>query len=283
MYALEAPKRNHFFYGKLLDELHLRLEQDYLNRKRWLLNRTTLGYGVVCELQVDKDGKTVVVESGVAINRYGRRSSSRSRSASNPSKISTDCRTTRDRAADESTVYLWLCYRECKADFVPALVTDCQSRDESAPSTIVESYCFDVTTKAPTVVPAEDEALCKALRDGTTADEKRDLINAALQRDCPCGEDHGCIPLATIDLDDTGVVTKTDIGPQPRVYGNDTLFKMLLCLHESGGQGPKGDPGLGLNPDLPKILDIAWQHNRLYLLLHDTRHARARLVPAAVS
>jgi hypothetical protein len=30
----------------------------------------------------------------------------------------------------------------------------------------------------------------------------------------------------------------------------------------TGADGPKGDKGLGFNPDLPKIIDIAWDHNK---------------------
>src|SRR3970282_1579003 len=47
---LESPTRNRYFYGKLLTERHFDLEQRYFNRKRWLLNRLTLGSGVICGL-----------------------------------------------------------------------------------------------------------------------------------------------------------------------------------------------------------------------------------------
>lgn len=45
---LSTPTRNRYYYGKLLDAHHLELEQDYGNRKRWLLNRLSLGTGVLC-------------------------------------------------------------------------------------------------------------------------------------------------------------------------------------------------------------------------------------------
>ena len=57
---LASPRRNHFFYGKLLDELHLRMEQDYFNGKRWMLNRLGLGHGVLCGLEVTADGPYVL-------------------------------------------------------------------------------------------------------------------------------------------------------------------------------------------------------------------------------
>ena len=53
---LETPERNRYFYGKLLDEASLRMEQSYFNQKRWMMNRLGLGSGVLCGLQVDCAG-----------------------------------------------------------------------------------------------------------------------------------------------------------------------------------------------------------------------------------
>jgi hypothetical protein len=37
--TLAAPRRNHYYYTKLLDVLHFEMEQAYGIRQRWLLNR----------------------------------------------------------------------------------------------------------------------------------------------------------------------------------------------------------------------------------------------------
>jgi len=81
-----APRRNHFFYGKLMDAYHFELETSYVNSKRWLLNRLNFGSGVVCGLDVyppeadpahrHGDGPRpehqVVITPGVAIDGWGR-------------------------------------------------------------------------------------------------------------------------------------------------------------------------------------------------------------------
>jgi hypothetical protein len=66
--------RNNYFYGKLLDVFHLEMEQKYFNSKRWLLNRLVTGPGVVCGLRVEltDDGKSVILNPGLAIDRCGR-------------------------------------------------------------------------------------------------------------------------------------------------------------------------------------------------------------------
>src|SRR5688572_26139417 len=71
---LESLERNHYYYGKLLDAYHLQLEQSYGNKKRWLLNRLSLGSGVLCGLrvQLSSDGTRARVSAGVAIDGVGR-------------------------------------------------------------------------------------------------------------------------------------------------------------------------------------------------------------------
>ncbi len=49
---LTAPQRNNYYYGKMMDERHFDMEQDYGNYKRWLNNRITLGEGVLSGLEV---------------------------------------------------------------------------------------------------------------------------------------------------------------------------------------------------------------------------------------
>ena len=74
---LEPLRRNRFFYGKLLDVLHLSMEQQYGMSNRQLLNRLNFGAGVLCGLAVRKcigpDGQAgVEIEPGVAIDGWGR-------------------------------------------------------------------------------------------------------------------------------------------------------------------------------------------------------------------
>ena len=65
---LVAPKRNHYFYGKLMDVAQFNKEQSYLNHKRWLLNRLMFGGGIICGLKVVRlDDRRI--DWGVAVVR----------------------------------------------------------------------------------------------------------------------------------------------------------------------------------------------------------------------
>ena len=59
----------------MLDAHHLELEQRYGNTKRWLINRLSLGSGILCGLDVvaSSDNTLLRVTSGVAIDGSGAR------------------------------------------------------------------------------------------------------------------------------------------------------------------------------------------------------------------
>ena len=66
-------ERNNYFYGKLLSVDDFRLEQQYGNDKRRMLNRFLYGAGVVTGMNVvGVDDTTILVESGLALDYSGR-------------------------------------------------------------------------------------------------------------------------------------------------------------------------------------------------------------------
>lgn len=66
-------ERNRYFYGKLLTVRDFEAEQRYTRQKTQLLNRLSMGAGVVCGLGVTAvDDVTLLVESGVALDYQGR-------------------------------------------------------------------------------------------------------------------------------------------------------------------------------------------------------------------
>ena len=66
-------EKNNYFYGKLLSVDDFRLEQQYGNDKRRMLNRFLYGAGVVTGMNVVAvDDTTVLIESGLALDYSGR-------------------------------------------------------------------------------------------------------------------------------------------------------------------------------------------------------------------
>jgi hypothetical protein len=77
-FKLKQFKRNHFFFGKMMTVEDFRLEQDYFNHKRNLINRLIHGRGIVCGLNVsspilhEADVWRVDISEGCAIDPCGR-------------------------------------------------------------------------------------------------------------------------------------------------------------------------------------------------------------------
>lgn len=66
-------ERNRYYAGKMLTSSDFLAEQNYMNNKRRFLNHVLFGSGVVCGLGVvSLDDLSILVESGVAMDDYGR-------------------------------------------------------------------------------------------------------------------------------------------------------------------------------------------------------------------
>ena len=226
--------RNRYFYGKRLDVFHFELESDYLNGKRWLLNRLLSGYGVLCglDVQVAPAGRAVVVTPGVAIDRAGReiivpRTVWR---AGGPAAA-----TTRDAGAQQA-----IASRRTMSTSA-SVSSNARAIPHPSWSMIAASYCL---LEPPPIRSATDASSATARRPTSQmVSGLPDLVlNGRLNyhalvervtRGCPALPADVCIPLASIRLppgDDPPEAVDIDISPRPIVYSNDLLFDMFLAL-----------------------------------------------------
>jgi hypothetical protein len=188
--TLTAPRRNAYFYGKRMDVQHFQLEQDYGKHKQWLLNRLTLGKGVVCGLKVSIEGEHLCVDPGFAIDGLGREIVVPVRQCIDPTTQDGGCcapccdggdvatpptRPDPDRPqpdARNGIFTLWLCYKECKTDFQPVMTSECGTREACAAGTTVETFCLKVTAA---IAPLQgDPAWCAQLWGKEEPDEPTD-------------------------------------------------------------------------------------------------------------
>ena len=260
---LKAPKRNRFFYGKMLDEFHLRMETNYHNNKRWLLNRLSLGHGVLCGLKVtpSQDGNQLFVSSGMAIDAWGREIIVPEPFCIDPWQDPDPACGIVETLDRTRPIYLCLVYRECLTDPVPVLVTDCESQDQTQCGSIVEGYKWMLTNTEP---PESDlwpnkpsEALCTALKAENAIARLKALCLVFAGEQCQPSDTPPCVRLAKIELDSSTQTIKEpidDCSVRPFAVSNEKLFEMILCL---AGREIS-------NLELPKILDVGWNHDSLY-------------------
>jgi hypothetical protein len=251
---LEAPRRNNYFYGKLLDDDNLRLEQTYLNRKRWMLNRLALGKGVVCGLNVTWTQDRVRISPGVAIDGCGREIVVPEPIEVNPWQTTDDCGRSSTLLAIEGVqkVFFCLAFVDCPTDYTPVLVTDCDSPDKVAPSTIVEKYAVIVklvTQDSPQPLPkALDSDLCGALSGADPEVNRENVCSVLSARACADDASNSCVVIASgITLTDDKISAVDVCSERPVVYTNPELFEMLLCRSNGGGAGPAGPAGAAID------------------------------------
>jgi hypothetical protein len=225
--------RNRYFYGKLLDVFHFELEQNYLNGKRWMLNRMVIGYGVLCGLDVQPapQGRGVIVTPGGAIDRCGREIivPRNSEPQAIPVKAAqTDGKPAPNECCDDY-VHVSICFKQCESDPAPVSVDDCGTATECSASSIQERYSLEVSEgKLPDVdlnssVP--DFVLNGRLNYTALVDNVTRAC-ADITGDC-------CIPLANIRLpqgSDPIQSSDIDIAVRPIVYSNDMLLDIMLAM-----------------------------------------------------
>ncbi len=225
--TLSPARKNNYYYGKMLDVHHFEMEQCYGDRKRWLLNRLTLGDGVVCGLDVAVVDNALRVSCGVAIDCLGRE-------IIVPTEIDVDPWHSGASPEDEPLprdkphdVVLSVCYRVCAADHAPVLVTDCDAREESKPGTIVETYRPHVRVlqegEDPTPKPSITDACCAEVLSGAPPCD--------CQSDTCCTTKPCCVQLARATLTEAGTITDLETcRVRKRIYSHQQLMGMISCL-----------------------------------------------------
>jgi hypothetical protein len=233
---LSTPTRNRYYFGKLLDADHFQLEQDYGNRKRWLLNRLSLGSGVLCglEVTVSADGTQALVGPGVAIDPLGREVVVPSQSPGVNILQPTDaCGQPVGTALQApATVTLYACYHECEAEPAPVMVSECGPDRNCECGLVRERYRLQIRTEGIPPRPLDCGSFFSTLPSANDPDRRRRLCGIL---DGACGKpSETCVPLAVISVPAAGAGAPTidQCGARTMVYSNAVLLDLILCLAE---------------------------------------------------
>jgi hypothetical protein len=251
---LTPPERNKFFYGKLMGVHNFEMEQDYFNAKRRLLNRLVIGPGVVCGLGVDlvslSDGRMgVQVLPGLAIDRCGREIVVSSRSKPVALRKFPEYTAPKGKARESSGrhsrhpgnqgeyegrhycevpfAHVVLCYHECETDPAPAMGGDCETMSLCVSGSIREQYRIEVREG---FASRRDGSFPRSIiRNGEL---NIDAIVDYITNNCRPFPQDCCIPLANVELEDTGSgwEPEIDISIRPIVYTNRLLFHLIGSL-----------------------------------------------------
>ena len=236
--ALGQQVRNRFFQGKLLDDRHLDLEQQYANGKRWMLNRLLGGSGVVTGLQVapTADGSALAIGPGVAVDAYGREL------VVPATIVPVDPRQPTDEAGnpagqrlDNADVTVLLAYRETAAEPVPVPLPGGDTAQEAG--LICEQPVVVVTAGKP---PAAAGGLGPAAAGdagaagGVPAGEAlQQALSAAASAPPQAVSGNGAVVLATVSLPQAGgalTAAALDLSGRRRLVSTAVLADALVAL-----------------------------------------------------
>lgn len=243
---LTEARRNRYFFGKILDVADLEMEQDYSKQKRWLINRLTLGWGVVDGLSVGvRDERQLTITAGFAVDGMGRE-------IVIPATVAIDLFEPAppglEPGFDPNAVgsfTLWLCYREFLPDNVATRPTN-HGQEAGEARTVVESYAFRLTQGRQGHVESDlGRRFCDAMAHlpGEPApDPKVVLCQMSQGATAEPLQDDG-IPVATVEILDgqhLGAVDQCSVGA--RIYSQATLLEIISCLvskiHERSPENP---------------------------------------------
>ena len=232
---LATPSRNRYYYGKLLDAYHLELEQRYGNTKRWLINRLSLGSGILCGLDVVavSNDTRVRVTSGVAIDGLGREIIVPQATALvDPYQPTDDCgRPDGPPIRNDERVTLSICYHECEAEPSPVMVSECGPEQSCENGLVRERYRLRIIRGLPAppgfITPEQCARIFAEPPEGVS---RRQVICETLTIDC-APPDEACVPLAVLTLDGRGGIANIQRCAFRRtLYSNAVLLDLILCL-----------------------------------------------------
>lgn len=233
--SLQAPKRNKYFHGKLLDAAHMQLEQCYGIDKRRMLNRLALGSGVLCGLGVTAgvDG-TLCIDPGVAIDGCGREIVVPvARAPIDPAQPTDDAGKPLGDKLTDGLVSIYLCYTQCDDELTDVYVADCDGTATKAPSITVERYRVIVRQGVPAAEPPELTPVQRdAIFPATPAEgfDRRVAAEETLAVTCgPAPE--CCVLLATVTLPSEDQDLAVDqYTYRAEVFSNTVLFELIAGL-----------------------------------------------------
>lgn len=240
-----APKhleRNNYYYGKQFTVRDLQQEQRYFLDTMALTNRSILGWGVVCGLEVKLCGHSLVVHDGLALDCCGHQI--------RVCEPFTLCLEDLAKECPGKSYALCLEYTECLTEEIKLPPDECVNGDRHEHNRIRDHYRIQLKPWDDKCHARHDDPLpCPDYQKRPASqDPKREcppptvhshLCHHLQCRNCDCC---ACVVLGKVTLNDKPTIDDT-CTHRRIVYNNSMLFKLIECYHG----------------DLAHIVDFNWR------------------------
>jgi len=227
-------ERLNYFFGKLLTVRDFLSEQSYFNEKRWMLNRQSIGWGVICGLEVievDDCPTQVKVKPGLALDRYGHEIflgkeetiDLLPKEKENPASLKRPpLRPTPEPTPppDYKIFYICIQYKECLTEPIPAPVQKCGvPENECFFSRVRELYELKSLDELPTTGESEAEIGCPEIIT--------DPCSNRFKKPCKERISCDCIVLAKVTLENGKIAEIDNRSHRKWLWSNEDLAKCM--------------------------------------------------------
>jgi hypothetical protein len=239
-------ERNNYFHGKLMTVRDFFAEQCYFNEKRWLINRTVNGWGVVCGLDVVARNGKVFVTPGLAIDCCGREILVCEEREVEMVPQESHCeKLKQEKPKEEKKLIICLEFFECKTEPISLPPIACDQKEKCEFNRIRDS--FKITVLPYYEQESQREPFCPQTKAEKEKNFHQYLCDKLRQEGCPECPEPPCIILAIVTLNKDGNLKgEPDHCSRRRlVYNNPLLYDLIHCFHG----------------DLAHVIDMNWQEN----------------------
>jgi hypothetical protein len=199
-------ERNDYFTGKLMYPRDFCAEQDYFNEKRWLLNRSLFGWGVVCGLDVKQlsENGPLVVEPGLALDCCGHEILVCEEQCITLRSLEDRC--SRRRPGSQHRLVVCLEYAECKTEpVVDPGTPDCEGSQRTRYNRIRDSHRILIRSWDELCLEHEKECYLDWIKSRSDTHDWPRCRTPTLHdylcdrsRNCPACESCDCVVLAVL-------------------------------------------------------------------------------------
>ena len=227
-------ERNNYYYDKLMTVRDFSDEQCYFNEKRWLINRTVHGWGVVCGLDVKTiEGVTdkVIVTPGLAIDCCGREILVCEEQTVPLEPEVSECHITEQV---EQPLAICLDYLDCKTEAIHLPPIACDQKEKCEFNRIRDSFKIRVRHKSEVNLVDPYGKYCPLTKNYPGS--LHDYLCGELKEGCPECPESPCLVLAEVTITPSSGPNNPTIEIDPcskrkLVYNNPLLYDLIKCLH----------------------------------------------------
>ncbi len=243
-------ERNNYFYSKLMTVRDFFAEQRYFNEKRWLMNRTISGSGMVCGLEVEykpeKGG--LVITPGLALDCCGHELLVCEEQVVKLEQAEPRCAPPSTEGRNEGNqLVLCLEYHECKTEPVQISSIACGGEERNDFNRIRDGFKLRLRHEADVSCDHPHGKLCPLSYNKEHDPDLlvHEYLCRELSQGCHECNDKCCLVLAQVTMregENGTEVEVDDCSKRKLVYNNQLLYDLIDCYHG----------------DLPHIIDFNW-------------------------